>query len=119
MAGKEEPINDETESTCAFRGVQGDVALTALKGNRTQAELAQQFEVHPNQVTDWKKQLQERVAEVFETAKTSAKPPADVKVLRAKIGRLTLEDNFSYGLFLQAGRAPPSLPRFLASAYPT
>jgi transposase-like protein len=66
------------------------VALAALKGDKTLAELVQQFDVHPNQITDWKKQLQERVAEVFETGKTSAEPPVDVKVLHAKIGQLTL-----------------------------
>jgi transposase len=49
-------------------------ALAALKGGRTLAEFAQQLQVHPNQITDWKKQLQERVAEVFETGKTSAEP---------------------------------------------
>jgi transposase-like protein len=38
------------------------VALAALKGDKTLAELAQQFDVHPNQITDWKKQPQERVA---------------------------------------------------------
>ncbi|MGF6633805.1 transposase [Paraburkholderia sp. MM5496-R1] len=65
------------------------VALAALKGDKTLAELAQQFDVHPNRITDWKKQLQERVAEVFETGQTSAKPPVDVKVLHAKIGQLT------------------------------
>ncbi|WP_429555246.1 IS3 family transposase [Paraburkholderia sp. MM5477-R1] len=70
------------------------VALAALKGDKTLAELTQQFDVHPNQITDWKKQLQERVAEVFETGQTSAEPPVDVKVLHAKIGQLTLENDF-------------------------
>ncbi len=67
------------------------VALAALKGDKTLAQLAQQFDVHPNQITDWKKQLQEHVAEVFETSQTSAEPPVDVRVLHAKIGQLTLE----------------------------
>ncbi|WP_229517802.1 IS3 family transposase [Paraburkholderia terrae] len=71
------------------------VALAALKGDKTLAELAQQYEVHPNQITDWKKQLQDRVAEVFETGKASSgEPPVDVKVLHAKIGQLTLENDF-------------------------
>lgn len=71
------------------------MALTALKGNKTLAELAQQLDVHPNQITDWKKQLQERVADVFEggSAAPSA-PPVDGKVLHAKIGQLTLENDF-------------------------
>ncbi len=79
------------------------VALAALKGDRSLAELAQQFEVHPNQITDWKKQLQERVAQVFETGKTSAEPPVDVKVLRAKSGQLTLENDFLEGALGNAG----------------
>src|SRR3954469_20983184 len=82
------------------------VALAALKGDKTLAELAQQFDVHPNQITDWKKQLQERVAEVFEGGTAApAAPPIDVKVLHAKIGQLTLENDFSYGLFLHPHRA--------------
>jgi len=49
------------------------VALAALKGDKTLAELAQQFDDHPNQITDWKKQLQERVADVFEAGTMSSR----------------------------------------------
>ncbi|WP_408582411.1 IS3 family transposase [Paraburkholderia atlantica] len=71
------------------------IALAALKGDKTLAELAQQYDVHPHQITDWKKQLQERVSEVFETGKsTTGEPPVDVTVLHAKIGQLTLENDF-------------------------
>ncbi|MEX4005374.1 IS3 family transposase [Paraburkholderia sp. EG285A] len=71
------------------------VALAALKGDKTLAELAQQYDVHPNQITDWKKQLQERVSEVFETGKSpTGEAPVDVTVLHAKIGQLTLENGF-------------------------
>ena len=66
------------------------VALAALAGDKTLAELAQQFEVHPNQITDWKRQLSARAADVFEKGGTSD-PPVDVKSMHAKIGQLTLE----------------------------
>ncbi|WP_425127333.1 IS3 family transposase [Burkholderia gladioli] len=71
------------------------VALAAVKGERTLAELAQQYDVHPNQITEWKRQLQERAADVFGTAGAApSEPPVDLRTLHAKIGQLTLENDF-------------------------
>src|SRR6187401_3458210 len=69
------------------------VALAAIKGEKTLADLAQHFDVHPNQITQWKSQLQEGAAGVFGSAAGTAAstPPVDVKSLHAKIGELTLE----------------------------
>ena len=72
------------------------VALAAIKGDRTLAQLSEQFDVHANQITDWKDQLVELAAEVFErgsSGKASA-PAVDIKALHAKIGELTLENDF-------------------------
>ncbi|KWF75736.1 transposase [Burkholderia diffusa] len=60
------------------------VALTAVKGGRTLVELAQQFDVHPNQIMEWKRQLQERAADVFGAADVrSSEPSVDLKALHA------------------------------------
>lgn len=77
------------------------VALAAMKGDRTLAELAQQYDIHPNQITDWKTQLLERAAQVFDGPQPEAGP--DLKELHAKIGQLTLENDFLEGALTKAG----------------
>ena len=79
------------------------VALAALKGEQTMAELSQRFDVHPNQITQWKTQLLERSADIFEGVNQSKGPPVDVKTLHAKIGELTLENDFLEGALNKAG----------------
>lgn len=50
------------------------VALEAVKGDKTVAEIAQKRDTHPNQVTDWRRQLLERVVDVFGGASVPAEP---------------------------------------------
>ena len=80
------------------------VALAAVKGDRTLAQLSEHFDVHPNQITMWKAQLEGGAANVFGAGGgKAAEPVVDVKALHAKIGELTLENDFLEGALSKAG----------------
>jgi transposase len=86
-------------------GFKAKVALAAVKGEKTLAELAQQFDIHPNQITNWKARLLEGAVSLFgsDAAHPEVTPTVDLKVLHAKIGELTLEKDFLAGALSKAG----------------
>lgn len=71
------------------------VALTAIQGELTMAELIKKFDVHANQITEWKKQLLSGASDVFgDTVAKSEDSEGVVQELHAKIGQLTMENDF-------------------------
>jgi transposase len=83
------------------------VAVAAIKGEKTMIELAQEFNVHPNQIKQWRDQLLEGATGVFgEAPKAEPEPTIDVKTLHVKIGELTLKNDFLSGALGKAGLLP-------------
>jgi transposase len=82
------------------------VALAAIKGEKTLAELAQLYDVHSTQITAWKAQLLEGAAGLFGSGSAAREtaPAVDLKALHAKIGELTLENDFLAGALGKAGQ---------------
>lgn len=79
------------------------VALAAIRGDKTLAELATHFQVHPSQITQWKSQLLERVATVFGDSVPAPEAAGTIKALHAKIGQLAMENDFLEGALNKAG----------------
>ena len=85
------------------------VAVAAIKGEKTLIELTQDFDVHPNQIKQWRDQLLEGATGVFgDSLKAEPEPVIDVKTLHAKIGELTLENDAPQGLRGLTGATIPA-----------
>ena len=79
------------------------MALAAIRGDKTLAELAEEHKVHPNQISNWKQLLLESAADVFDGGPKKKAVEPDLKVLHAKIGQLTLENDFLENALTKAG----------------
>ena len=83
-------------------GFKAKVALSAMREDKTLSELSEQFDIHPNQIADWKRQLQEKAAGVF-GGQEEKEPGPDIQRMQAKIGQLTLENDFLESALTKAG----------------
>jgi transposase len=79
------------------------VAFAAIKGDHTLAELSAEFDIHANQILDWKNQLLSQSARVFESTTSKPEPEVDLKLLHAKIGHQALQIDFLESALSKAG----------------
>ena len=79
------------------------VALEAIKGEEPLITIAERFDVHPNQITKWKRQLLEGAAAVFGQDEQAKEEGPSVAELHAKIGELTMENDFLSGALGRVG----------------
>jgi transposase len=101
ITGAEKMKRSRRNHSAAFKA---KVALAAIRGDKTLSELAAHFEVHPNQITQWKSLMLERVASVFETGAAPTPDAAGtIKGLHAKIGQLAMENDFLEGALNKTG----------------
>jgi transposase len=84
-------------------GFKVQVALAAIRGDKTLAEWVEHFAVHPNQISEWKQQLTAAAADIFDGTPRAKAAEPDLKVLHAKIGQLTLEHDFVESALTKAG----------------
>jgi transposase len=103
MTGEQMSRRPRRNHSPAFKA---KVALAAVKGEKTLAELGQLYDVHANQITTWRTQLLEGAAGVFGADPAVEEPAIDVKTLHAKIGELTLVNDFLAGALGKAGLLP-------------
>uniref|UniRef100_UPI003F7B022D IS3 family transposase n=1 Tax=Acinetobacter pittii TaxID=48296 RepID=UPI003F7B022D len=85
------------------------VALAAIKAEKTLAELSAEFDVHQNQIIDWKNQLISASSQAFDQSKAPTEPPIDLKKLHAKIGEQALEIDFLEGVLKKLVLQPQKL----------
>jgi hypothetical protein len=100
--GEPKERGNETHETESLSDLEGQVALAAVKGEKTVAELTEQFRAHPTQITDWKQQLLVRAADVVGGSHPPSDTP-DLKMLHAKIRHLTLGNDVLEGALTKAG----------------
>jgi len=103
LSSKHEQHNEQEIQKKPYRSLQGKAHIRGSPEGVDPYRACPAVDLHPNQITQWKNQLLERATEVFAKSSKPDDPPIDVKTLHAKVGQLTLENDFLKGAFTKAG----------------